>query len=273
MIDRPAPAHVCGADLRDCPRWTRRSTRDEILARAAAYPYEAPLRSFVQRDGEAHELAAELPDLAGRRPLLCYGANAAPAMLARKLAALPHEPLPLLRAAARSASTSSTRPTSRPTARCRRRCRPARARGAGLRRLRDHRAGAAAERDRAQLRAAAAARPGAGASTGSAPSTGSTPTSAATAASALEGGAVALAAVEAEDRRLPALDEAEVLERVRQILAPELDLGELRRHRPRSRPGGGADRGAPRRLDPARALRTTPTQLGRAAYSAVFIGR
>ena len=68
------------------------------MARAAAYPYEAPLRSFVQRDEEAQELARGLPDLAGRRPLLRDGANAAPPMLARKLATLPHEPLPLLRA-------------------------------------------------------------------------------------------------------------------------------------------------------------------------------
>ena len=43
------------------------------------------------------ELVAHVPDLEGRRQLLCYGANAAPPMLARKLATLPHEPLPLLR--------------------------------------------------------------------------------------------------------------------------------------------------------------------------------
>ncbi len=196
---------------------------DEILARAAAYPYEAPLRSFVQRDGEAHELAAELPDLAGRRSLLCYGANAAPAMLARKLAPLPHEPLPLLRAelvgfdvvysahvspygavpatlqvspgtrvpvfvayatAVQEQLLSETEPNYE------------------LRRLHDpelvaDRVGALDGVD------AYISRHG---------------------CLALEGGAVALAAVEAEDRRLPALDEAEVLERVRQILAPELDL-------------------------------------------------
>lgn len=41
----------------------------EILARAPASPYEAPLRSFVQRDGRADELAAKDLDLADRRPL------------------------------------------------------------------------------------------------------------------------------------------------------------------------------------------------------------
>ena len=70
----------------------------EILARAVAYPYEAPLGSFVQRDGEAHRLDVEDLELAGRRPLLAYGANAAPSVLARKLAPHPHQPLPLLRA-------------------------------------------------------------------------------------------------------------------------------------------------------------------------------
>jgi hypothetical protein len=36
---------------------------------------------------------------------------------------------------------------------------------------------------------------------------------------------VALAAVESAGRRFPALGEVEVLERVRHVLAPELDLG------------------------------------------------
>ena len=70
----------------------------EILARAAAYPYEAPLDTFVQRDGQAHRIDADGPDLKGRRPLLAYGANAAPTVLTRKLAAHPHQPLPMLRA-------------------------------------------------------------------------------------------------------------------------------------------------------------------------------
>lgn len=73
-------------------------TAGEILARAVAYPYEAPLRSFVQLGTETVALDAQGLDLAGREPLLSYGANAAPTVLARKLAALPDVPLPLLRA-------------------------------------------------------------------------------------------------------------------------------------------------------------------------------
>ncbi len=69
----------------------------EVLARAAAYPFAAPLRSFVQVGERTHDLPAT-PDLVGRRPLLAYGANASPQVLAKKLAALPSEPLPVLRA-------------------------------------------------------------------------------------------------------------------------------------------------------------------------------
>lgn len=68
-----------------------------ILARAAGYPYEAPLHSFVQTGARTAELPrlAE-PDLAGRTALLAYGSNASPGVLSRKLAALPDVPLPLI---------------------------------------------------------------------------------------------------------------------------------------------------------------------------------
>jgi hypothetical protein len=68
-----------------------------ILRRALDYPYAAPDRSYLYRDGEAHELPGD-PDLAGRTPLLSYGANAAPEALDRKLASLPNPELPVLRA-------------------------------------------------------------------------------------------------------------------------------------------------------------------------------
>jgi hypothetical protein len=71
----------------------------EILARAVAYPYEAPLRSFLFAGTHSRDLdPAEELDLGDRRPLLAYGANPAPAVLARKLAALPDPQLPVLRA-------------------------------------------------------------------------------------------------------------------------------------------------------------------------------
>jgi hypothetical protein len=69
-----------------------------ILKRALAYPYATPDRSYLYRDGEARELPASGPDLSGRTPLLSYGANSAPAALARKLASLPGVEMPVLRA-------------------------------------------------------------------------------------------------------------------------------------------------------------------------------
>ncbi len=69
-----------------------------ILARAVAYPYEAPLRSFVQLGARTLDLPEGELDLGGRTPLLVYGANAAPTILTRKLADLPTVALPVVRA-------------------------------------------------------------------------------------------------------------------------------------------------------------------------------
>lgn len=70
----------------------------EILKRALAYPYATPKGSYLYRDGEALELPTGEPDLAGRTPLLSYGANAAPEALARKLASLLGVEMPVLKA-------------------------------------------------------------------------------------------------------------------------------------------------------------------------------
>jgi hypothetical protein len=70
----------------------------EIVKRALDYPYEAPRRSFVQLGDRTLIPPPRGPDLSDREPLLAYGANAAPQALGRKLAALPDEPLPVLRA-------------------------------------------------------------------------------------------------------------------------------------------------------------------------------
>lgn len=70
--------------------------REAILKRALTYPYATPEGSYLYREGRATELPEGF-DLRGRTPLLSYGANAAPAALALKLAALPGEPLPVVR--------------------------------------------------------------------------------------------------------------------------------------------------------------------------------
>lgn len=70
--------------------------REAILKRALTYPYATPNRSYLYRAGRAEQLPEDF-DLDGRTPLLSYGANAAPEALALKLAALPEEPLPVVR--------------------------------------------------------------------------------------------------------------------------------------------------------------------------------
>jgi hypothetical protein len=73
------------------------ANREAILQRALTYPYATPEGSYLYRDGSVEEPPGGF-EPSGRTPLLSYGANAAPAALAIKLAALPGEPLPLLRA-------------------------------------------------------------------------------------------------------------------------------------------------------------------------------
>ncbi|HET7444163.1 MAG TPA: hypothetical protein VFJ57_05840 [Solirubrobacterales bacterium] len=195
----------------------------EILARAIAYPYEAPLCSFVQLGSRTSDLPLEDADLAGRRPLLCYGANAAPSVLARKLAALPDVPLPVLRAELRDfdvvysahispygavPSTLQRSPgtvapvfVAYPTP-AQEQLLTATEPNYELQELRgaELRTEAGAELEAVDLYVS---RHG---------------------CLALDGSEVALAAVESAARRFPALGEVEVLERVRHVLAPELDL-------------------------------------------------
>jgi hypothetical protein len=198
-------------------------TPGEILARAAAYPYETPLRSFVQLGTRIADWSAREGDLSDRRPLLSYGANAAPMVLARKLAALPEVPLPVLRAELhgfdvvfsahispygavpstlqRSPGTTAPVFVAYPTP-AQEELLSATEPNYELCELTDV---ALIREDGVELRAADAyvSRHG---------------------CLALDGSEVALAAVESAARRFPALGEIEVLERVRHVLAPELDL-------------------------------------------------
>ena len=198
-------------------------TPGDILARAVAYPYPAPLRSFVQLGTRTHDLPMQGPDLGGRRPLLAYGANAAPEVLARKLAALPGQPLPVLRAELddfdivysahispygavpstlqRSPGTTAPVFIAFPTPE-QERLLTATEPNYELRRLTGLAIRVDLERPLDSLDAFLS-RHG---------------------CLSLDGSEVALAAVEASNRRFPSLGEVEVLERVRHVLAPELDL-------------------------------------------------
>jgi hypothetical protein len=72
---------------------------DELLHRALAYPYESPAGSFVQVGERTLPVPPRAIEVEGRRALLAYGANAAPEALVRKLAHLPPRPIPVLRIA------------------------------------------------------------------------------------------------------------------------------------------------------------------------------
>jgi len=70
---------------------------EELVRRALAYPYDPPARSFVQIGDRTLPVPPEEINVAGRRALLAYGANASPEALTRKLAHLPPEPIAVLR--------------------------------------------------------------------------------------------------------------------------------------------------------------------------------
>lgn len=196
----------------------------QILSRAVAYPYEAPLRSFVQVGKHSHDLdsAAGL-DLVGREPLLAYGANAAPSVLARKLEGLAEEPLPVLRAELAGFDVVYSAHIS-----------PYGAVPSTLQRSEGTRVPVfvlypnpdqllrlSATEPNYELRRLATA--------GLRTDLVLSPPAVQAYVSrhgclALDDTEVALAAIEASQRRFPALGEVEVLERVRHLLAPELDL-------------------------------------------------
>jgi hypothetical protein len=78
-------------------RVAARPDTEELVRRALAYPYDPPQGSFVQIGDRTLPVPPEEIDVQGRRALLAYGANASPEALTRKLAALPPDPIPVLR--------------------------------------------------------------------------------------------------------------------------------------------------------------------------------
>ncbi len=212
----------------------------EIVKRALGYPYSGPDRSYVFTAQGPEALPAGPLKLAGREPLLAYGANAAPEALARKLEALPDVELPVLRAtlhdfdvvysahispygavpATLSESLGTTVPlfVAYPTA-AQRQLLAASEPNYRLSRLEGISCRLAAgdlsfeEPIVSSSRLASPSRVDAFVSRHGCLS--------------LDGGEVALAAIEAEGRALPAMDEPDVLEFVRAALFPDLGLEEF----------------------------------------------
>lgn len=71
--------------------------QSEELKRALGYPYAIPEGSYALAGGRAVPLEDVEVDLSARAPLLAYGSNAAPEVLARKLAGTA-DPVPVLAA-------------------------------------------------------------------------------------------------------------------------------------------------------------------------------
>lgn len=186
--------------------------REAILKRALTYPYATPERSYLYREGRATELPEDL-DLSGRTPLLSYGANAAPEALALKLAALPGEPLPVVRSELRdfdvvySAHVSPYGAVPATIVESPRTVAPV---FVLYPTAEQHALLSATELnyDLVQIGEAEAYRSKHG-------------------PLEFNGSPIALAAIRSQDRTLPELDEPEVLERVRAYLEPELSLEEF----------------------------------------------
>jgi len=196
--------------------------QSEALKQALAYPYAVPPTSYTLVGGRALAPDAVQVDLSTRTPLLAYGSNAAPAVLARKLGA-GADPLPVLRAVLsdfdvvysahisaygaipaaiqRSPGTETHVFVTHLTAEQLRRI----SKTEPNYELRPLPAAACrvAGTDAPLEMSAFVSRHG---------------------CLALDAGEVALASVPARRRRFPAMTEAEVLERVRRDLRPDLDL-------------------------------------------------
>lgn len=196
--------------------------QSEVVKRALGYPYAVPSRSYIQIGERTLELGAVEVDLASRVPLLAYGSNAAPEVLASKLVAAP-DPVPLLRAALSDLDVVYSAHVSRYGAV------PAtlhRSRGTVVNAF-------VAYVTSEQLRLISNTEPNYELATlsglpcrlesGGAP-IGPRAFLSRHGCLRLEGSEVALTAIEARNRRLPAMDQRQVLARVRDILRPDQDL-------------------------------------------------
>lgn len=195
--------------------------QSEVMARALGYPYAIPSSSYALLGGAVADLDAATVDLADRIPLLAYASNAAPDVLARKLAAAP-DPVAVIRTDLRDFdvvySAHLSRYGSVP---------------ATLRRSPGTEVGAfVLHLTREQLRLIAATEPNYELASFDRPSCaleGDAPGELSVFVSRhgcllLDGREIALSEIEARHRRFEALGQREVLERVRDLLSPDSDL-------------------------------------------------
>jgi hypothetical protein len=199
--------------------------RSEALRRALDYPYAIPSRSYLQAGAKTLEPGEVEVDLDERVPLLAYGSNASPQVLAAKLAAAP-DPVPVVRTALRDFDVVYSAHISRYGAV------PATLSRSPGTEVTAFVAYLTAE----QLRLVSATEPNYDLARFDRPSCalekGDAPVELSVYVSRhgslrLDSSEVALAAIEARERRLPAMGQRQVLERLRDALCPERTLGEF----------------------------------------------
>jgi hypothetical protein len=196
--------------------------QSEVVARALGYPYTTPPDSYALVDGAVADVAAADVDLSARIALLAYGSNAAPEVLAGKLARAA-DAVPVLRTDLRDFDVVYSAHVSRYGAV------PATLRRSPGTEVRAFIAYLTAQ----QLRLVSATEPNYELARLDRPSCtlvkGDAPAELKVYLSRhgcllLDGAEVALAEVEARGRRFAALDQREVLQRVRDRLDPGRDL-------------------------------------------------
>lgn len=199
------------------------------LERALAYPYDIPTHSYALVDGRPAALPDADVDCDDRTALLAYGSNASPSVLARKLAATP-DPVPVVRTALRdfdvvySAHLSLYGAVPATLARS-----PGTEATAFVAYLTGEQLTLVSATE-PNYRLARFDRPSCTLERGDAPAELQVYLSR-HGALRLDGQEVALTAIEAPGRRLPAMGQREVLERVRDLVCPGSDLTALIRER------------------------------------------
>lgn len=196
--------------------------QSEVVARALGYPYAIPTSSYALVDGAVAELEAAEVGLPERIPLLAYGSNAAPDVLARKLAAAP-DPIPAIRTVLRDFDVVYSAHVSRygSVPATLRRSPGTEARAFVLYLTSEQLRLVSATEPNYEL--ASFDRPSCTLEEGDAPAEPSIFVSR-HGCLLLDGQEIALAETEACHRRFPALAQREVLERIRDLLSPDRDL-------------------------------------------------
>ncbi|HEU5142083.1 MAG TPA: hypothetical protein VFU04_02885 [Solirubrobacterales bacterium] len=204
------------------------------MERALAYPYDIPTGSYALVAGKAVQLtSANDVDCDDRIALLAYGSNASPNVLARKLSTRP-DPVPVVRTVLRDFDVVYSAHLSLYGAVPATLTRSSGTEATAFIAYLTERQLALVSATEPNYHLARFDRPSCTLDRGVAPAELQVYLSR-HGPLRLDGGEVALAAIEARERRLPAMGQREVLERVRDLVCPGSDLATLIREHAGSR--------------------------------------